>query len=131
MNRFIPRGAMLTNGMQGSAFGTRNRDVRSIQDSFAAITPDQFRPQNGINIPVPVQMFVQPPPHYYRHSRHEDLNSASGSARNRKHLESMNMFSSQQSQDPIYMQQIGEMSGKSYYCLKKFFIKLFVSVWNL
>ncbi|KAL3998575.1 hypothetical protein ACH3XW_15610 [Acanthocheilonema viteae] len=119
MNRFIPRGAVLARDMQGSAFGTRTRDLRSIQDPFAAITHGQLRPQNGINIPVPMQMFVQPPPppHYYQptpHPRHGDLNStAATTARNHKHLEQMNMFSSQQSQDPIFMQQIGEMSGIS------------------
>lgn len=122
MNRFIPRGAVMAKDMQGSAFGNRNRDLRSIQDPFAAITHGQLRPQNGINIPVPIQMFVQPPPHYYRpppHPRPGDLNSAAGNtARNRKHLEAMNMFSSQQSQDPIYMQQIGEMSGKLQFRLQ-------------
>ncbi|VDN82417.1 unnamed protein product [Brugia pahangi] len=116
MNRFIPRGVVLAKDMQGNAFGTRNRDLRSIQDPFAAITHGQLRPQNGINIPVPIQMFVQPPPHYYRpplHTRHGDLNSVDSTTRNRKHLEGINMFSSQQSQDPIYMQQLGEMSGVS------------------
>ncbi|MCP9260186.1 Regulator of nonsense transcripts 1 [Dirofilaria immitis] len=117
MNRFIPRGAILTKDMQGSAFGTRSRDLRAIQDPFATITHGQLRPQNGINIPVPIQMFVQPPPHYIRplsHPRHSDLSSATGStARNRKQLETMNVFSSQQSQDPIYVQQIGEISSIS------------------
>ncbi|VDK63463.1 unnamed protein product [Onchocerca ochengi] len=117
MNRFIPRGAILPKNVRGNAFGTRSRDLRSIQDPFATITHGQLRPQNGINIPVPIQMFVQPPPHYYQppsHPHHGDLNSAAGNtAQNRKQLETMNMFSSQQSQDPIYMQQIGEMSGIS------------------
>lgn len=126
MNRFIPRGAVLAKDIQGSAFGTRSRELRSIQDPFAAITHGHLRPQNGINIPVPMQMFVQPPPpaHYYQpppHPHHGDLNSATATtARNHKHLEAMNMFSSQQSQDPIFMQQIGEMSGRSQFVLQRF-----------
>lgn len=127
MNRFVPRGAVSARDIRGSAFGTRSRDLRSIQDSFATITHGHLRPQNGINIPVPMQMFVQPPPppHYYQpppHPHHSDLNSATAAtARNHNGLEAVNMFSSQQSQDPIFMQQIGEISSRSQFYLQSIF----------
>lgn len=117
MNRFIPRGAILSSGVQGGAFGARSRDLRTIQDPFSAITQSHLHPQGGISIPMPLQMFVQPPPHYYpppSHPRRDDWSVSAGASavQNREQTES-NMFSSQQSQDPIYMQQIGGMSGKT------------------
>lgn len=76
MNRFIPRATWSAKEamIPGSVYdrnrnGIRN-DVRALQDPLATISLEKLRAQSGINIPVPIQMFMQPPPtsntHYYQ-----------------------------------------------------------------
>ncbi|VDK45025.1 unnamed protein product [Anisakis simplex] len=85
MNRFIPRATWSAKEaiIPGSVYD-RNRngmrtDVRTLQDPMATISLDKLRSQSGINIPVPIQMFMQPPPttntHYYQPHHREILNA--------------------------------------------------------
>ncbi|VDM94925.1 unnamed protein product [Thelazia callipaeda] len=111
MNRFVPHGATLSK--EGGVCCVRSRGIQSIQDPFATINQSQLRPQNGPNIPVPLQMFVQPPPHYSLPPSQKPDKTVINSSTKQNQLGTFNMFSSQQSQDPIYMQQISSMSDMS------------------
>ncbi|VDM24474.1 unnamed protein product [Toxocara canis] len=122
MNRFIPRAtwsakeAMIPGSVYDRSRNGIRQDVRALQDPMAVISLDKLRAQSGINIPVPIQMFMQPPPtsntHYYQpnlpHHNSEPRNVwppvAGGPAigSGGEHMDSMNAFNSQPSQDPFY-----------------------------
>ncbi|VDK56367.1 unnamed protein product [Gongylonema pulchrum] len=118
MRRFIPRGAVLPKGPQKNAYAMRNRDFLAVQDPLLAITQGNLRPHSGVNIPVPVGMFMQPnAPHCYppppqANAKPEQWSTGGRMVQNREQADA-NMFCSQQSQDPLYMQQIGGISGFS------------------
>uniref|UniRef100_A0A915AFQ8 DNA helicase n=1 Tax=Parascaris univalens TaxID=6257 RepID=A0A915AFQ8_PARUN len=124
MNRFIPRAtwsakeAMIPGSVYDrSRNGIRN-DVRALQDPLATISLEKLRAQSGINIPVPIQMFMQPPPtsntHYYQpHPPHRSsdaeprnmwpqVTGGAGVVSGREHMDALTAFNSQPSQDPFY-----------------------------
>ncbi|MFH4982034.1 hypothetical protein AB6A40_008743 [Gnathostoma spinigerum] len=123
MNRFIPRAtwsakeAMIPGSIYDRNRFSGRQDLRTLQDPQSAISLDRLRPQTGINIPVPIHMFVQPAPttnpHYYpppppqtngTRSVWPPAAGGTGGVRPIDQFDNMNMFNSQQSQDPFYSQ---------------------------